>query len=61
MIHTENNVVYPEVEGLSVLMGYKTANAGCCKVRGQRMFWLKLLDKGRDEGQASKGCPRPRP
>ena len=33
MIHKEGTVVYPEVEALSVLMGYKTANAGCCKVR----------------------------
>eukprot|EP00195_Chlamydomonas_chlamydogama_P015190 CAMPEP_0202889956 /NCGR_PEP_ID=MMETSP1392-20130828/492_1 /ASSEMBLY_ACC=CAM_ASM_000868 /TAXON_ID=225041 /ORGANISM="Chlamydomonas chlamydogama, Strain SAG 11-48b" /LENGTH=136 /DNA_ID=CAMNT_0049573411 /DNA_START=46 /DNA_END=453 /DNA_ORIENTATION=+ len=32
MVHKECNSVYPEVEGLSVLKGYKTANAGCCKV-----------------------------
>ena len=32
MIHQEGNNVYGEVEALSVLLGYKTANAGCCKV-----------------------------
>ncbi|KAG2448206.1 hypothetical protein HYH02_006791 [Chlamydomonas schloesseri] len=32
MIHTDLNVVYPEVPALSVLMGYQTSNAGCCKV-----------------------------
>ncbi|KXZ56956.1 hypothetical protein GPECTOR_1g862 [Gonium pectorale] len=32
MIHTDLNNVYPEVPALSVLMGYQTANAGCCKV-----------------------------
>jgi hypothetical protein len=32
MIHQESVNVYPEVEGLSVLLGFKTANAGCCKV-----------------------------
>lgn len=32
MIHTDLNVVYPEVSALSVLMGYQTSNAGCCKV-----------------------------
>jgi hypothetical protein len=32
MVHQEGNIVYAEVEALSVLMGYKTSNAGCCKV-----------------------------
>ncbi|MEW5302027.1 MAG: hypothetical protein WDW38_008656 [Sanguina aurantia] len=32
MLHTENQQVYSEVDGLSVLMGFQTANAGCCKV-----------------------------
>ncbi|GLC38013.1 hypothetical protein PLESTB_000446100 [Pleodorina starrii] len=32
MIHTDLNMVYPEVPALSILMGYQTANAGCCKV-----------------------------
>lgn len=32
MVHQHTNDVYPEVEGLTVLLGYKTANAGCCKV-----------------------------
>ncbi|GFH21587.1 hypothetical protein HaLaN_18925 [Haematococcus lacustris] len=32
MIQREGNTVYAEVEALSQLMGYKTANAGCCKV-----------------------------
>lgn len=36
MVHQDSNNVYPEVEGLSVLLGYKTANAGCCKVRDPR-------------------------
>ncbi len=33
MVHKEGQVVYPEVEGLSILKGFKTSNAGCCKVR----------------------------
>lgn len=33
MVHRDTNTVYSEVEGLSLLLGYKTANAGCCKVR----------------------------
>jgi hypothetical protein len=32
MVHQQGNNVYGEVEALSVLLGYKTANAGCCKV-----------------------------
>lgn len=32
MVHTDLNTVYPEVPALAVLMGYQTANAGCCKV-----------------------------
>lgn len=32
MMHKETQTPYSEVEGLSVLLGYKTANAGCCKV-----------------------------
>ncbi|GAX79736.1 hypothetical protein CEUSTIGMA_g7177.t1 [Chlamydomonas eustigma] len=32
MIHKDSQQVYSEVEALSVLKGYKTANAGCCKV-----------------------------
>lgn len=32
MIQQGTNNVYPEVEGLSVLLGFKTQNAGCCKV-----------------------------
>eukprot|EP00775_Hariotina_reticulata_P004124 gene4124-4370_t len=32
MIQQGTNNVYPEVEGLSVLLGYKTQNAGCCKI-----------------------------
>ena len=34
MLHKEGSQVYSEVEALSILKGYKTANAGCCKVRG---------------------------
>lgn len=33
MIQQGTNNVYPEVEGLSILLGFKTQNAGCCKVR----------------------------
>lgn len=36
MIHTENQQVYSEVDGLSVLMGFQTANAGCCKVSASK-------------------------
>jgi hypothetical protein len=32
MIQRGTNNVYPEVEGLSLLLGFKTQNAGCCKV-----------------------------
>lgn len=32
MIQQGTNNVYPEVEGLSLLLGYKTQNAGCCKI-----------------------------
>lgn len=32
MMHKESQTPYSEVEGLSVLLGYRTANAGCCKV-----------------------------
>jgi hypothetical protein len=34
MIQQGTNNVYPEVEGLSLLLGFKTQNAGCCKVSG---------------------------
>lgn len=32
MMHKETQTPYSEVEGLSLLLGYRTANAGCCKV-----------------------------
>lgn len=32
MIHKETGSVYGEVEALSSLLGYRCANAGCCKV-----------------------------
>lgn len=32
MVHQDSTHVYNEVEALSVLCNYKTANAGCCKV-----------------------------
>lgn len=32
MIQQGTNNVYPEVEGLLLLLGFKTQNAGCCKV-----------------------------
>ncbi|KAL4427793.1 hypothetical protein ABPG75_001882 [Micractinium tetrahymenae] len=32
MIHRETNSVYGEVAALSTLLGYRTQNAGCCKI-----------------------------
>eukprot|EP00271_Cylindrocystis_brebissonii_P022042 TRINITY_DN8252_c0_g1_i3.p1 TRINITY_DN8252_c0_g1~~TRINITY_DN8252_c0_g1_i3.p1 ORF type:complete len:183 (-),score=18.03 TRINITY_DN8252_c0_g1_i3:787-1335(-) len=32
MIHRDTTTVYSEVEGLATLLGYVSANAGCCKV-----------------------------
>eukprot|EP00899_Mesostigma_viride_P010122 jgi/Mesvir1/19110/Mv12855-RA.1 len=32
MVHRETQVVYSEVDSMEYLLGYKTANAGCCKV-----------------------------
>ncbi|GBF98898.1 methylmalonic aciduria and homocystinuria type D mitochondrial [Raphidocelis subcapitata] len=32
MMHKTTQTPYSEVEGLSLLLGYRTANAGCCKV-----------------------------
>lgn len=32
MVHQDSQAVYPEVEGLVALLGYKTATAGCCKI-----------------------------
>eukprot|EP00232_Nephroselmis_pyriformis_P012742 CAMPEP_0182899376 /NCGR_PEP_ID=MMETSP0034_2-20130328/28042_1 /TAXON_ID=156128 /ORGANISM="Nephroselmis pyriformis, Strain CCMP717" /LENGTH=170 /DNA_ID=CAMNT_0025033403 /DNA_START=29 /DNA_END=541 /DNA_ORIENTATION=+ len=32
MVNRENRSVYGEVNALEVLLGYKTSNAGCCKV-----------------------------
>ena len=32
MVHQDTGAVYGEVEALSSLLGYKTQNAGCCKV-----------------------------
>jgi hypothetical protein len=32
MMHKETQATYSEVEGLALLLGYRTANAGCCKV-----------------------------
>lgn len=32
MVHKDSTVPYGEVEGFSTLLGYKTSNAGCCKV-----------------------------
>lgn len=34
MIHREGSAVYGEVDALVTLLGYKTANAGCCKASG---------------------------
>lgn len=33
MVHREGSAVYGEVDALVTLLGYKTANAGCCKAR----------------------------
>lgn len=49
MVHKESTVPYGEVEGFSTLLGYKTSNAGCCKVSElQRIltFWL-TFNRGR--------------
>lgn len=32
MIHRDTSAVYGEVEALCTLLGYRTQNAGCCKV-----------------------------
>ncbi|KAI7842746.1 hypothetical protein COHA_003674 [Chlorella ohadii] len=32
MVHRGTNAVYGEVEALVTLLGYKTQNAGCCKI-----------------------------
>jgi hypothetical protein len=32
MVHKDSTVPYGEVEGFSTLLGYKTSNAGCCKI-----------------------------
>ena len=32
MVHKESAGVYGEVDALVTLLGYATANAGCCKV-----------------------------
>jgi len=31
-VHKEGNTVYGEVQAMVTLLGYKTANAGCCSV-----------------------------
>lgn len=33
MVHRDGSAVYGEVDALVTLLGYKTANAGCCKAR----------------------------
>jgi hypothetical protein len=32
MVHRDTGAVYGEVEALSTLLGYRTQNAGCCKI-----------------------------
>ena len=32
MIHRDSGAVYGEVEALVTLLGYRTQNAGCCKI-----------------------------
>lgn len=32
MVHKDSTVPYGEVDGFSTLLGYRTSNAGCCKV-----------------------------
>jgi hypothetical protein len=32
MMHKESQTPYSEVEGAALLLGYRTSNAGCCKV-----------------------------
>lgn len=41
MVHRGTNAVYGEVEALVTLLGYKTQNAGCCKVGLARVGWLQ--------------------
>jgi len=49
MIQQGTNNVYPEVEGLSVLLGYKTQNAGCCKVNPTLLPTLLAPDSSDDQ------------
>jgi hypothetical protein len=51
MIQQGTNNVYPEVEGLSVLLGYKTQNAGCCKVNPPLLPTLLAPDSSDDQQQ----------
>jgi hypothetical protein len=53
MIHQESQTPYSEVEGLSLLLGYKTANAGCCKVGRPGTF------VGTDRGLLGQQTPLP--
>lgn len=39
MMHTECTVPYGEVDGLSALLGYQTANAAGCKVTATMLYF----------------------
>ena len=50
MVHKESGGVYGEVDALVTLLGYATANAGCCKVAlhprwGSAFYPASLLTK----------------
>jgi len=48
--------VYSEVEGLSVLLGFKTANAGCCKVRAGAGVGLRGGSRRMPAGAGTRRC-----
>ena len=63
MVHRGTNSVYGEVAALSALLGYRTQNAGCCKVSGR----AESLERGKAEdfcrmraSSLASGARRPR-
>jgi hypothetical protein len=54
MVHKEGAGIYGEVDALVTLLGYATANAGCCKVAlhprwGSAVYPASLLTKAPPE------------
>eukprot|EP00854_Cymbomonas_tetramitiformis_P005610 gene5610-6795_t len=43
MITRESRVVYGEVDALQTLLGYKTQNAGCCKLDAEPAFAVGIM------------------